>query len=134
MAQIPHLPDELLTELLSSLPKSGLKSARLTCLRWSRIGAESLFQRVYFAPRKGTMARFEMIAGHPIVSKSINGLVYDARLFQRVMLYSGRYDAKYLENVAAHVQHVYQLAAEASWSEFLTLLGRSNVFYDAEIR
>ena len=41
-----------------------------------------LFQRVYFAPRKFEIERFRNIAQHPVFSKTIKELVYDARLFR----------------------------------------------------
>ena len=40
------------------------------------------FHRVYFAPRKFEIERFRNIAQHPVFSKSIKELVYDARLFR----------------------------------------------------
>lgn len=80
--QLQDLPDELLTTILSYLPKLDLKEARLTCVRWSNIGVEGLFQRVYFAPRKDVMQRFADVTGHPIFSRTIKEVVYDGTLFQ----------------------------------------------------
>lgn len=80
--QLQDLPDELLTTILSYLLKLDLKEARLTCVRWSNIGVEGLFQRVYFAPRKDVMQRFADVTGHPIFSRTIKEVVYDGTLFQ----------------------------------------------------
>ena len=85
---VTSLPDELLAAILSHISKSDLKNARSTCLRWSNIGAEFLFQRVYFAPRKGEMELFSNITSHPIFSRTIKEVVYDGRLF--VSPYSDR--------------------------------------------
>ena len=38
--------------------------------------------RVYFAPRKFEMERFRNIAQHPVFSKTVKELVFDARLFR----------------------------------------------------
>ena len=76
------LPDELLIEILQYLPKTDLKSARLSSSWLGAIGASMLFHRVYFAPRKFEIERFRNIAQHPVFSKTIKELVYDARLFR----------------------------------------------------
>lgn len=80
----PHLqdlPDELLVEVLGYLPKSDLKSARLACTRYGRIGAQWLFQRVYFAPRKSVIETFLNISANPTFARTVTELVYDGRLF-----------------------------------------------------
>lgn len=41
-----------------------------------------LFHRVYSAPRKFEIERFSNIAQHPVFSKTMKELVYDARLFR----------------------------------------------------
>ena len=80
----PHLqdlPDELLVEVLGYLPKSDLKSARLASTRYGRIGAQWLFQRVYFAPRKSVIEIFLNISANPTFARTVTELVYDGRLF-----------------------------------------------------
>lgn len=79
---IQDFPTELLAAVFENLPKSTLKRARLTSTRWSDIGAETLFQRVYFAPRRHTMQRFINITSHPVFSRTIKEVVYDGALFQ----------------------------------------------------
>lgn len=79
--QLQDFPDELLVEVLGYLPKSDLKSARLTCTRYASIGAQWLFQRVYFAPRKAAMDTFLKISANPTFARTVTELVYDARLF-----------------------------------------------------
>lgn len=81
--QIGDLPDEVLVICLSFLPKADLKSARLTCAHWGRIGAERLFDRVFFAPRKEILEYFKRVSDNPVFSKNITELVYDARLFRK---------------------------------------------------
>ncbi len=79
--QLQDLPDELLVDILGYLPKSDLKSARLTCARYGHIGAQWLFQRVYFAPHMTAMDTFLNISANPSFARTVTELVYDARLF-----------------------------------------------------
>ena len=78
---IRNLPDELLVEMLGKLPKKDLKSARLVCTLWSTAGAQWMFERVYFAPRKTSMKLFTYIAANPAFARNVKELVYDGRLF-----------------------------------------------------
>ncbi|MCJ1450994.1 hypothetical protein MMC28_001328 [Mycoblastus sanguinarius] len=80
-AQVQDLPDELLVQILGSVPKLDLKSARLTCIRWGNVGSKWLFRRVYFAPREATMQTFTNIATHPVFGRNLKALIYDRRLF-----------------------------------------------------
>ena len=95
--QIGDLPDEILVWILTLLPKPDLKSARLTCTRWSHIGAARLFVRTFFASQKETLMYFEGISNNPVFGGNITELVYDARLFRKHKLnhrrYRGTYDA-----------------------------------------
>ena len=92
---VDNLPDELLIELLRWLPVSDLKSARLTCTRWSDIGATMLFRRIYFSPRKIEMEAFANITQHPLLRKGVRELIYDGRLFRHECLQGGEYIAAY---------------------------------------
>ena len=78
---IRNLPDELLVEMLGKLLKKDLKSARLVCTLWSTAGAQWMFERVYFAPRKTSMKLFTDIAANPAFARNVKELVYDGRLF-----------------------------------------------------
>ena len=79
--QLQSLPDELLVQVLGYLPRFDLKSARLTCSRTARTGAQWLFQRVYFAPRSSAIETFINISSNPVFARNVTELVYDARLF-----------------------------------------------------
>ncbi|KAL9076820.1 MAG: hypothetical protein Q9161_000805 [Pseudevernia consocians] len=81
--QLQDLPDELLVEVLGYLRKSDLKSARLTCTRYGHIGAQWLFQRVYFAPRKVAIDIFLNISANPNFARTVTELVYDGRQFSK---------------------------------------------------
>lgn len=78
--QVQDLRDELLVGILGFLPLSDLKTARITCSRWSSIGVKWLFQRVYFAPRKSVMQNFEEGASRPCFARNVADLIYDGRL------------------------------------------------------
>ena len=80
-SQLQNLPEELLVQVLGYLPKKDLKSARLTCSQIARTGAQWLFQRVYFAPRKSAIETFINISSNPVFARNVTELVYDARLF-----------------------------------------------------
>ena len=79
--QLPDLPDELLVEVLGCLPKADLKSTRLTSTRLACVGAQWLFQRIYFAPRKSAIETFLNISANPIFAQNVKELFYDGRLF-----------------------------------------------------
>ena len=79
--QLQNLPEELLVQVLGYLPKKDLKSARLTCSQIARTGAQWLFQRVYFAPRKSAIETFINIYSNPVFARTVTELVYDGRLF-----------------------------------------------------
>ena len=80
-SQLQSLPEELLVQILGYLPKSDIKSARLTCSQSARTGAKWLFQRVYFAPRVSTIEDFINISSNPVFARTVTELVYDGRLF-----------------------------------------------------
>ncbi|KAF6227454.1 hypothetical protein HO133_008898 [Letharia lupina] len=79
--RLQDLPEELLVAVLGYLPKTDLKSARLTCIRCGYIGAQGLFQRVYFAPRRSAIETFLSISANPTFARTVTELVYDGRLF-----------------------------------------------------
>ncbi len=94
---IGKLPEEILVFCLGFLPKAHLKSARLTCIRWGAIGAERLFDRIYFAPRKDSLEYFKAVSSNPVFGKNITELVYDARLFQEQLLNYQNFKSMYDE-------------------------------------
>ena len=69
--ELSDLPDELLVKILQSLQIPALKQARLTCRRWSRVGAHSLFHRIYFAPRRKFMEIFNTVTADPVFATNI---------------------------------------------------------------
>ena len=84
-----------MVDVLRCLDKPSLKNARLTCRRWRGAGAHSLFDRVYFAPRKEIMGIFGEITSNPAFASNIRELVYDARLYWGYMTEYGMYARAY---------------------------------------
>ena len=79
--QLQSLPEELIIQVLGYLPKFDIKSARLTCSQIARTGAQWLFQRIYFAPRKSAIQTFINISSNPVFARTVTELVYDGSLF-----------------------------------------------------
>ena len=76
-----YLPNELVLDILQSLGRTDLKSARLVCKSWYPCASHFLFDKVYVAPNKIDIQVFEAITQHPILSKCVRHLVYDASVF-----------------------------------------------------
>ena len=106
---IRNLPYELLVESLGKLIKKDLKSARLVCTLWSAAGAQWMFQRVYFAPRKTSMKVFTDIAANPAFAQNVKELIYDARLFLPILSNYGPHYAAF----AVRVEQELDLSKDA---------------------
>ena len=119
-SQLQSLPDELLVQVLHYLPKSALKSARLTCNQLARTGAQWLFHRVYFAPRKSAIETFINISSNPVFARTVTELVYDARLFLSEFThpksYKDAFDALTMIELPQHMDDVEQ-TDEAYWRQ-----------------
>ena len=89
-----EFPNELILEIFKYLPKADRKQARLTNRTWGQLGAETLFRRVYFAPTKSAIERFEGIMSKGSFRKNVKELVYDGRLFQKQMLQYSKFEAE----------------------------------------
>ena len=76
-----HLPNELLLDIFHSLDRTDLKSARLVCKSWDPCASYFLFDKIYVAPNQIDLQVFEAITQHPILSKCVRHLVYDASVF-----------------------------------------------------
>ena len=119
---IRNLPDELLVEILGKLLKKDLKSARLVCTLWSTAGAQWMFERVYFAPRKTSMKIFTDIAANPAFARNVKELVYDGRLFLPELStfpsYYSAFNARMLEevNVCGHYVRNCLVVDEANFA------------------
>lgn len=79
---VDWIPDEVLLETLRYLPLESLGNARLSCPRWSRIGAGLWnLSRIYFRPHSEVVRGFEAIANDPVLATKVHELIFDARLF-----------------------------------------------------
>ena len=79
---VDWIPDEVLLETLRCLPLESLGNARLSCRRWSRVGAGLWnLSRIYFRPHNEVVRGFEAIANNPVLATKVHELIFDARLF-----------------------------------------------------
>lgn len=75
--------NEVVSIILSCLPKKHLKSARLVNKTWASLGGQMLIGTLYISPREIDMAAFDGITQHPDLSKSVKHLVYDTAQFRK---------------------------------------------------
>ncbi|KAL8754721.1 MAG: hypothetical protein Q9199_004145 [Rusavskia elegans] len=73
--------NELVSTILSLLPKKDLKSARLVRKRWASLGGQMLIGTLYISPREIDMTAFEGITKHLDLAKSVKHVVYDSAQF-----------------------------------------------------
>lgn len=116
--QLHNLPDELLVDVFGWLPKSDLKSARLTCARFGRIGAQWLFQRVYFAPRQSAIETFINISSNPVFARNVKELIYDGRLFLQELTKYESYKAAFDDCESNQLTEIEQEAARWKLAKF----------------
>ncbi|KAL8657010.1 MAG: hypothetical protein Q9226_002352 [Calogaya cf. arnoldii] len=76
-----ELPSEIILMIINYLPRRSRKRMRLVCRTWGALGAEGLIDRVFISPFEVDMKVFDEISRHPIFSKSVKQLVYDAAQF-----------------------------------------------------
>ena len=128
--QFQDLPDELLVQVLGYLPKSDLKSARLSCIRCGHTGAQWLFQRVYFAPRQAAIDTFLSISANPAFARNVTELVYDGRLFVSEFTDSSRYNQAFDDHLRSHKSDAYGVYKGAvNRDTFYEVLAKSLILY-----
>ena len=71
-------PIEVVLLVLKSLHKSDLKSARLVSKNWTALAAERLFDQIYVSAHPDNLDVFRAITRHPLLSKWVRTLRYDA--------------------------------------------------------
>lgn len=77
-----NLPNEIILQILRSLEKCDLKSARLVSSTWTALAAEFLFDQAYVSVHPKNLEVFNSIAQHPLLSQCIKTLIYDAVNFE----------------------------------------------------
>ena len=80
---ISSIPNELFLQIFGYLPRTDCKVARLVSRRWSALAAESVFSTIYIGPWDKGLRKFNAIASHPILSKLVVELVFDAREYEQ---------------------------------------------------
>ncbi|KAL8847972.1 MAG: hypothetical protein Q9221_006988 [Calogaya cf. arnoldii] len=79
-----NLPNEVTILILSFMPKSVVKQARLACQLWAELGAQFLFDTIYISPRRIGMDMFEKITRHKTLRNIPRHLVYDSAGFEQL--------------------------------------------------
>ncbi|KAI4252204.1 MAG: hypothetical protein L6R42_008068, partial [Xanthoria sp. 1 TBL-2021] len=84
--------NELVSAILSYLPKKDLKSARHVNRKFASLGGQMLIGTLYISPREIDMAAFDGITQHPDLSKSVKHLVYDTAQFRKYDSFGAYYN------------------------------------------
>lgn len=77
------LPNEILSKICECLYPQDIKMLRLVNRQLHDLSSPYLMKRVFYAVRPQTHAVFQEIYNHPIFSKSVTEIVYDASQFMR---------------------------------------------------
>ncbi|KAI9712493.1 MAG: hypothetical protein M1812_006909 [Candelaria pacifica] len=97
MAAIEHaMPPELLLDIFSRLSTQDVKSTRLVCKRFNQLSSSYLLERVYFALRPKTFDVFVEITKHPVFSRCIKEIIFDASYFDGNLTSVEQYRRAYL--------------------------------------
>ena len=73
----PYLPLEVKVIVAEFLCKSNLKSLRCVSKEWHAMATPLLFDQVYVSPRSKDIQIFSHITKHPVISRSIKGMICD---------------------------------------------------------
>ena len=79
-----NLPNEVTILILSFMPKSVVKQARLACQLWAELSAQFLFDTIYISPRRIDMDVFEKITRHKTLRNIPRHSVYDSAVFEQL--------------------------------------------------
>ncbi|KAL8709151.1 MAG: hypothetical protein Q9220_006031 [cf. Caloplaca sp. 1 TL-2023] len=78
LGALSNLPNELLEDILSRVPRHDLKNVRYVSSFFRDLAAPFVFTTVYCAARRGVFEVFKIISHHPEISQHIVELVFDA--------------------------------------------------------
>ena len=115
---ISDLPDEILLGIIRHVDTHSLKNARRVCRRWAKAGACRLFRRIYFAPHKDTMEIFVRITSEPAFAIGVTELVYDARVFWRLLTRTEEHDKMFASKHGGKLDGLESDEESRSASEF----------------
>ena len=73
----PYLPLEVKGIVAKFLCKSNLKSLRYVSREWHAMATPLLFDQVYVSPRSKDIQIFSHITQHPVLSRSVKGMICD---------------------------------------------------------
>lgn len=75
------LPNEILLSIFALLERKGLKSSNLVSKIWRECASTILFDQIYVSSVKEDLEVFEAIAEHPLLSRCVRHIKYDATEF-----------------------------------------------------
>ncbi|KAI9795861.1 MAG: hypothetical protein M1835_005057 [Candelina submexicana] len=76
------IPTELLVKIFAyHNNKSDIKSVRLVCNAFERAASQYLFPRVYLSPHRLHLQILQAVSQHPVFSRYVREIVYDASYF-----------------------------------------------------
>jgi len=85
----------MLLNTFELLPRKDIKTVRLVCRHWAALSTPLLIDRVFFAPRRKIMEYFTSVSKHPVFSKTVKEIFYDATLHDERMMEPERYKLAY---------------------------------------
>ncbi|KAI9765015.1 MAG: hypothetical protein M1835_007471 [Candelina submexicana] len=95
------LPPELLLDIFGRLATKDVKSSRLACKRFNQFSSSHLLDKTYFALRPKTLEVFIDITRHPVFSRCIKELIFDASYFDESLTRLDKYERAIL-SMARH--------------------------------
>ncbi|KAI4237107.1 MAG: hypothetical protein LQ349_002090 [Xanthoria aureola] len=109
--------NELISSILSYLPKKDLKSARRVNKIWASLGGQMLIGTLYISPREIDMAAFDGVTQHQDLSKSVKHLVYDTAQFIRLDSFDEYYKELARAERAEAFLHLGTAQSKNHWSD-----------------
>ena len=98
--------NELVTAILSYLPKKDLKLARRINKTWASLGGQMLIGTLYISPREIDMAAFDGVTQHQDLSKSVKHFVYETAQFVKLNSFDQYYKELARANKAEAFLHL----------------------------
>lgn len=76
-----HLPNEIYLSIFALFERTDLKTSRIVSKTWCICASTLLFDQIYVSSAREDLEIFEAVAQHPLLSKCVRRLKYDATEF-----------------------------------------------------
>ena len=94
--QVPvEIPTEILELILSHVDSEHIKLVRQVCRLFNDAASKFLIRTVFFSSSKRDLEVLELVSEHSVFSRHVENLVYDCRMFEKVMVSD---KASYIDN------------------------------------